>query len=183
MLRTSGTHYSGVFFNNQAAMLNMGTWFIATQIDRVRAGEARSTNWGLAKYPHPDGVPAGTTLGTITSLAVNRNSRKKDAALDFLNFVTGPEGAAVLAGTGTIPAIMNEEVIDTLASIPGFPPDPNSKEALKVYRTYLEMPLHERSAEIEQVLNEAHDSIMTRNISLADGIRQMNERVGRILNR
>jgi len=183
MLRTSGTHYSGVFFNSQAAMLNMGTWFIATQIDKIRSGEARSTNWGLAKYPHPEGVPAGTTLGTITSIAVNRNSANKDAALDFMNFLTGPEGAAILAKTGTIPAIMNEEVIDALASIPGFPSDPNSKEALNVYKTYLEMPLHERSAEIEQVLNEAHDSIMTRNMSVADGIIQMNERVGSILSR
>jgi multiple sugar transport system substrate-binding protein len=182
-LKTSGTHYSGAFFNSQIAMMNMGTWFIATQIDKVNVGESLSKNWGLAKYPHPAGVPAGTTLGTITSIAVNRNSAKKEAALDFMKFVSGPEGASILAKTGTIPAIMNQEVINAIASIPGFPRDPGSKEALQVYKTYLEMPLHEKSADIEIVLNEVHDAIMTGNTTVQAGIREMNERVGRILGR
>ncbi|MDR2738898.1 MAG: sugar ABC transporter substrate-binding protein [Treponema sp.] len=180
-LKTSGTHYSGAFFNNQIAMMNMGTWFIATQIDKVKTGESLSKNWGLAKYPHPTGVPAGTTLGTITSIAVNRNSAKKDAALDFMRFVSGPEGAAILAKLGTIPAIMNQEVINAIASIPGFPGDPGSKEALQVYKTYLEMPLHEKSADIEIVLNETHDAIMTGNSTIAQGIKEMNDRVKPIL--
>jgi multiple sugar transport system substrate-binding protein len=180
-LKTSGTHYSGAFFNNQIAMMNMGTWFIATQIDKVRTGESLSKNWGLAKYPHPDGVPAGTTLGTITSIAVNRNSAKKEAALDFMRFVSGPEGAAILARLGTIPAIMNQEVINAIAGTPGFPSDPGSREALQVYKTYLEMPLHEKSADIEIVLNEAHDAIMTGNSTIAQGIKEMNDRVKPIL--
>jgi multiple sugar transport system substrate-binding protein len=180
-LKTSGTHYSGAFFNSQIAMLNMGSWFIATQIDKVKSGESLSKNWGLAKYPHPEGVPAGTTLGTITSAAVNRNSRNKEAALDFLRFVSGPEGAAILAKLGTIPAIMNQEVIDAMTAIPGFPGDAGSKEALKVAKAYLEMPMHEKSADIEIVLNEAHDAIMTGNSSIEQGIQEMNDRVGKIL--
>ncbi|MDR1147138.1 MAG: sugar ABC transporter substrate-binding protein [Spirochaetaceae bacterium] len=180
-LKTSGTHYSGAFFNNQIAMLNMGTWFITTQIDKVKTGESLSKNWGLAKYPHPAGVPAGTTLGTITSIAINRNSKNKDAALDFMRFISGPEGAVILAKLGTIPAIMNQEVINAIASIPGFPGDPESREALQVYRTYLEMPLHEKSADIEIVLNEAHDGIMTGNSTIAQGIKEMNDRVKVIL--
>jgi multiple sugar transport system substrate-binding protein len=182
-LRTSGTHYSGVFFNSQAAMLNMGTWFIATQIDKVKTGESSSKNWGLVKYPHPDGVPAGTTLGTITSISVNRNSKNKDAALAFTKFLTGPEGAVILAKTGTIPAIMSDEVINTIAATPGFPSDANSKEALKVTKAYLEMPLHERSADIEIILNEVHDNIMTGNATVEQGIREMNDRVGKLLGR
>jgi multiple sugar transport system substrate-binding protein len=182
-LKTSGTHYSGAFFNNQIAMLNMGTWFIATQIDKVKTGESLSKNWGLAKYPHPAGVPAGTTLGTITSIAVNRNSKNKEAALDFMRFVSGPEGAAILANLGTIPAIMNQEVINAIAAIPGFPGDPASKEALQVAKTYLEMPLHEKSADIEIVLNETHDAIMTGNSTIPQGIKEMNDRVGAILGR
>jgi multiple sugar transport system substrate-binding protein len=180
-LKTSGTHYSGAFFNNQIAMMNMGTWFIATQIDKVNTGESLSKNWGLAKYPHPAGVAAGTTLGTITSIAVNRNSKNKDIALDFMQFVSGPEGAAILAKSGTIPAIMNQEVINAIASIPGFPGDAGSREALQVYKTYLEMPLHEKSADIEIILNEAHDAIMTSNSTIAQGIKEMNDRVKALL--
>jgi len=180
-IRTSGTHYSGAFFNSQIAMMNMGSWFIATQIAQVAKGEATSKNWGLAKYPHPNGVAAGTTLGTLTGISVNRNSSKKDAALSFIQFIAGPEGALVLAGTGNFPAIMNQEVVNTIASKPGFPADANSKAALTVAKTYLEMPLHDKSADIEVALNEVHDAIMTKNIPIADGIRQMNERVKAIL--
>ncbi|MCL6601507.1 MAG: sugar ABC transporter substrate-binding protein [Paenibacillus sp.] len=181
-LKTSSTHYSGVFYNNSVAMMNMGSWFIATQIEKVKSGESQSTNWGIVKYPHPDGVEAGTTLGTITSLAVNQKSKNKEAALDFMNFVTGEEGAKVIASTGTIPAIKNDEVINSITSIDGFPADENSKAALNTVKTYLEMPIHQSSADIEVILNEAHDNIMTKNASIDEGLKDMNERVGLLLN-
>ncbi|WP_068787046.1 ABC transporter substrate-binding protein [Paenibacillus phocaensis] len=181
-LKTSSTHYSGVFYNNSVAMMNMGSWFIATQIDKVKSGESQATNWGIVKYPHPDGVKAGTTLGTITSLAVNQKSANKEVALDFLKFVTGEEGAAVIASTGTIPAIKTDEVVNSIASIDGFPTDENSKAALTTERTYLEMPLHEKSADIEVILNEAHDNIMTKNATIDEGLADMEKRVQEALN-
>ena len=180
-LKTSSTHYSGVFYNNSVAMMNMGTWFIATLINQINQGKADSTEWGLVKYPHAPGIPAGTTLGTITSLGVSNASRKKDAAFDFVKFVTGPEGAQIVAKTGTIPAITDEGVIEIIASKPGFPTDAASRAALKVHKTYLEMPLHEKAAEIEVVLNQVHDEIMTNNISVDGGIAKMNEQIKRIL--
>lgn len=180
-LKTSSTHYSGVFYNNSVAMMNMGSWFIATQIAKVQSGESKATNWGIVKYPHPDGVQAGTTLGTITSLAVNKKSAKKDAALEFMKFVTGKEGAAVIASTGTIPAIKDDQVVNSIASMKGFPTDENSKKALTTVKTYLEMPLHEKSAEIEVVLNEVHDNIMTKNVTIDKGLADMKTRVQQVL--
>jgi multiple sugar transport system substrate-binding protein len=43
------------------------------------------------------------------------------------------------------------------------------------------MPLHEKSADIELVLNENHDAIMTGNITVQAAIKDMNERVSKIL--
>ncbi|WP_191017916.1 ABC transporter substrate-binding protein [Treponema zioleckii] len=180
-LKTTSTHYSGVFYNNSVAMLNMGSWFIGTLIQKVAAGEALSKNWGIVKYPHPDGVPAGTTLGTITSLGVSAASKKKEAALDFVRFVTGPEGAEVIAKTGTFPAIKNEAVIKTISGMAGFPQDENSAQALGVTKTYLEMPLHEKAAEIEVVLNQQHDNIMTENVSIDEGLKEMEKGVSAII--
>ncbi len=180
-LKTSNIHYSGVFYNNQVAMENMGSWFIATQIEMVKSGESQATNWGIVKYPHPEGVEAGTTLGTITSLGINSKSSNKEAAADFVNFVCGEEGAKVMASTGSFPAIMNDEVVNTIASMDGFPQDENSKEALYTVKTYLEMPMHEKSADIETVLNQAHDNIMTENCTIDDGIQAMNEGVQALL--
>jgi len=180
-LKTSSTHYSGVFYNNSVAMMNMGSWFIATLINQIEQGKTEVKNWGLAKYPHAEGVPAGTTLGTITSLGVSNASKKKDAAFDFVKFVTGPEGAQIIAKTGTIPAIKDAEVVKIIASKPGFPSDQGSRDALQVAKTYLEMPLHERAGEIEVVLNQVHDEIMTNNLSIDAGLAKMNEQVQKIL--
>lgn len=180
-MKATQTHYSGVFFNNQCAMMNMGSWFIPTQIEKVKSGESLSANWGIAKYPHPDGVEAGTTLGTITSVAVNAKSEKQDAAKDFVKFVSGEEGAEIIAGTGTFPAIKNDKILDTLSAMDGFPTDENSKEALSTTKVYLEMPMHDKAAEIENILNEAHDGIMTGTFTIDEGIKKMNDEVGALL--
>lgn len=180
-LKTSSTHYSGVFYNNSVAMMNMGSWFIATQIEKVKSGESLATNWGIVKYPHEEGVEPGTTLGTITSLGVNSKSNNKDAAADFINFVAGEEGAAIVASTGSFPAVTNETVLNSIAAIDGFPTDEASKEALNTYKTYLEMPMDAHSADIETVLNAAHDNIMTENVTVEEGIKEMNDGVKAIL--
>lgn len=181
-LKTTSTHYSGVFFNNQIATLNMGSWFIYDQLYRLQAGESKATNWGLAKYPHPEGVAPGTTLGTITSLGINSKSTHKQAAADFINFVCGEEGQKIIVQTGTIPAIRNETTMSYISSLEGFPQDQNSKDALIVDKTYLEMPLHEKIADVATVLAQAHDNIMTENVTIDEGIAEMNEGVAAILN-
>lgn len=180
-LKATNTHYSGVFFNNQCAMMNMGSWFIPTQIEKVKSGESLAANWGIVKYPHPEGVAAGTTLGTITSVAVNAASEKQAAALDFVKFVGGEQGAEIIAKTGTFPAIKSDSVLDELAKMDGFPTDENSKEALSTTQVYLEMPMHDKAADIEGVLNEAHDGIMTGAMTIDEGIQKMNDEVGALL--
>lgn len=180
-LKATQTHYSGVFFNNQVAMLNMGSWFIPTQIEKVKSGESLAPNWGIVKYPHPEGVAAGTTLGTITSVAVNAASEKQAAALDFVKFVGGEKGAEIIAKTGTFPAIKSDAVLDELAKMDGFPTDEASKEALSTTQVYLEMPMHDKAADIESVLNEAHDGIMTGTMTIDEGIKKMNDEVSALL--
>lgn len=181
-LKASSIHYSGQFQKGAVAMMNMGSWYIATQIAQVKAGNANeSVNWGIVKYPHPEGIEAGTTLGTITSAAIAQGSKQKDAAWDFLKFLTSPEGAAVIASTGTIPAIMSDEVVAQIASMDGFPQDENSIEALHFAKNYLEMPLHDKAGQIEVVLNQYHDELMTYNISIEQGLKEMAEQVTAVL--
>ncbi|PRX09107.1 UNVERIFIED_ORG: carbohydrate ABC transporter substrate-binding protein (CUT1 family) [Martelella mediterranea] len=182
-LKTSGTHYSGPFYNGAIAMLPMGSWFIGTQIQKVESGESLATNWGIARYPHIEGVEAGTTAATVTSIGVAANSEQKDAAMKFANFIAGPEGAKVIAETGTLPALTTDEVLASITAKEGFPEDETSKGALKTVRSYLEMPVNLKAADIEVVLNRAHDNIMTDNISIEDGLADMDEGVQQVLNK
>lgn len=178
---STSSHYRDLFYNGKIAMMNMGTWQIATQIVAVKNGDTDVANWGIVKYPHPEGVEAGTTLGTITGLAVSKNAPNKETALDFLKFVTGEEGAAIVAATGTIPAIHTESIMAEIAATEGFPQDGNSIEALQTAQIYLEMPLHAKAGEIETVLNEEHTEIMTGNKSIEEGLASMNSRVSEVL--
>ncbi|MEO5806293.1 extracellular solute-binding protein [Devosia sp.] len=179
-LKTSQTHYSGPWFAGKTAMLPMGTWFIGGQIAKQATGESTVKNWGIVRYPHPDGVASGATAAQVTSLGINVNSKKADAAKDFIAFVSGPEGAAIVAATGTLPALRDENVIKTITATPGFPSDPASAEALITTATYLEMPVDLKAPEYELVLNRVHDEIMTENISIDDGIKEMNAGVADI---
>jgi multiple sugar transport system substrate-binding protein len=98
-------------------------------------------------------------------------------------FLTGPEGAEILANTGNYPAIVNDKIATILSGIPGFPKDANSKEALKTTNVYLEIAYSDKAPQIEVVLNRAHDNIMTLNCTLDEGITQMNNDVKEILSK
>lgn len=181
-LKTSNLHYSGAFSQGNIGMMNMGSWFISTLIEKVKSGEyTECSNWGIVKYPHAEGVEPGSTLATITSLAIPTSAPNKDQAWDFIKFVCGEEGAEILASTGTIPAIMTDDIASMVAATEGYPADEGSKEALQTANLYLEMPVHQKSSEMEVVLNEAHDNIMTGNMTIDEGIADMNEKITAIL--
>ena len=184
-LKTEGLHYSAAFSGGDVAMRNMGSWLIATMNSNLNSGEYDSGlcgNWGIVKYPHAEGVEAGSTLGTITGLAVTTATDTPDAAWDFVKWVSGSEGAAVMASSGNFPAIMTDEVKDMIAGLDGFPTDEQSKEALTVSNLYLEVPYAPNVSEINSVLDSYHGSIMTGEMSVDEGIEAMNNEVQKILN-
>ena len=183
-LSAEGLHYSAAFSGGDVAMMNMGSWFISTLMSSIKSGEYDASlcgNWGMVKYPHADGVEPGSTLGTITGLAVTSVSDQKDAAFDFVEWVSGEEGAKVMAETGNFPALMNDEVSGIIAGLEGFPTDAESKEALNVSNLYLEAPYAENVSEINDILDTYHTSIMNREMTVDEGIAAMNDEVGKVL--
>ena len=179
-LKTEGLHYSAAFSGGDVAMMNQGSWFIATLISNIASGEYDSSlcgNWGIVKYPHAEGVEAGSTLGTITGLAVTSATDTPDAAWDFVNWVSGEDGAAVMASSGNFPAIMTDDVKAAISGMEGFPTDDASKEALNVANLYLEVPYGENVSEINSILDAYHGSIMTGEMSIDDGIKAMNDEI------
>ena len=184
-LKTEGLHYSAAFSGGDVAMMNQGSWFIATLISNLKSGEYDSSlcgNWGIVKYPHAEGVEAGSTLGTITGLSVTSASDTPDEAWEFVKWVSGEEGAAVMASSGNFPAIMTDEVKKAITSLEGFPQDDASKAALDVSNLYLEVPYAPNVSEINSILDSYHGSIMTGEMSIDEGIAAMNEEVQKVLN-
>lgn len=172
-LKTGSIHYISVFEQQQCAMVPMGSWFIATLIKDKKDGKF-DFNWGVTKIPHPQGVEAGSTVGSVTPIAINAKTDVPDTAWDFVKFATSEEGAEILADNSVFPAISSAAVTDKLSSIEGFPED--GKTALEVKSFVFDRPLDAKMASVRKVIEEEHDLIMIGEEDIDTGIANMNQR-------
>jgi len=159
----------------------MGYWFVATLINDMKNGDAQEFEWGIAAIPHAEGVAAGSSFGSPTGTCINARSENKDLAWEFISWRCGEAGALATAATGTRPGYSSESVAALLASMEGFPSDANSLAALMPSAISLEWPTGEFVSAIKTVCNEEHISISVRAVTIAEGIKNMNERVAEIL--
>jgi len=86
---------TSLFNEGQAAMVFSGPWFLGEISPNI--------DYGLAPLPTVDeagGKPMRPWM-TVEGVAVAAPSKHKEAAFDFVNFITGPEGAKIMAGQGT----------------------------------------------------------------------------------
>ena len=180
-IRAAGLHYSGAFGNGNIAMMPMGYWYVATLITNIASGDYNVKNWGLAAMPTKEGVQAGATFGNLTGAMINNLSEQKDLAWDYIAWLCGEEGSKVTAGTGNRPAWVSEGVADVMSAIEGFPADETSKASLLPTYVAIEIPGMEFTAQISNILGEEHSAIMSREISIEEGIENMNERVAEVL--
>lgn len=173
-LQSGNIHYSSAFEAGNVAMMPMGNWFITTMRDAVANGDTEVTNWGIATMPHPDNVEAGYTIGSATPLAINPASEKQETAWEFIKFMSGEEGAKVLAESGAAPSLSTDEIMDVMAGLDGMPE--GLKDALEVKHIAQDRPIGENVTEVDAMLTEEHGLIMLGEISIDEGLAEMAER-------
>ena len=178
-LRSAGIHYGSAFLQGNIATMPMGTWFYATIIERINAGEA-NINWGLAALPRAPEIEPGWTVGSVTPIAVNQASRNKDAAWEFVQFITSEEGARIYAAYGVSPARADEESLAAIASMPGMPE--GAQEALAVRNIALDRPMVDQVNEVNHMLGQEHSMIMLGEVSIERGLENMARRSREIQN-
>ena len=171
-------HHRMKWAPQEVAQVNMGTWFMAENNDNLW-----EFNWGMAAYPVPSAAHYGSTFGNVTQLSIPRTSENAQEAFNFIAFVCGEEGAKILASVGQFPAFMTDEALNIITSNSWFPTDAQSRAALQPSRVFLELPIVEEAGEIDGILNEAHQEIMDRTMSVADAIAMMETRVNQLLGR
>lgn len=174
-LKASGLHYSAAFANGNVAMMPMGYWYVSTLIGYMNDGTC-NFNWGITAVPHAEGVAAGSSFGNLTGVMINEKAANKDLAWTYVSWLTGEEGSAATAATGSRPAWVSETVATAMASVEGFPTDDASKAALLPSYVGVEIPAADKVSEIQTILNEEHSLIMTRELPVEDGVEEMNER-------
>lgn len=173
--------YQGEFGKQNAAMLPMGTWYVATLIAQQASGDADDFEWGIAPIPQLDAKHADEpiTFGDPTGFAINANidPSKIDAAKAFLAFAAGEAGAKLLAEIGITPALTNDAVVETYFSVAGAPTDELSKFAWSTHVVYPENPTSNKTAAIQGILGDMHTAIMSGSTSIDAAIAEAQERV------
>ncbi|HMR48453.1 MAG TPA: extracellular solute-binding protein, partial [Arachnia sp.] len=160
--------YQGEFGTQKAAMMPMGTWYVATLIAQQASGEAEAFEWGFAPAPQFDASTTGldntpVTFGDPTGLGINANiaPEKVDAAKAFLAFASSEEAAQALAGIGITPALINDSVVDVYFANEGAPQDDLSKFAWSVHEVKPENPADANTAAIQSILGDLHTAVLS----------------------
>jgi multiple sugar transport system substrate-binding protein len=176
--KSQKTSYRTMFETGQAAMMPMGTWYIAGILQAKKDGKS-TVDWGLAPMPQKNDDGKVTTFGSPTAFAVNKNAAHSDAAKKFIEWAAGEEGAKAVSKIGVVPALQNDSITAEYFKLAGMPADELSKKAFTPDKVALEMPVSDKSAATDKVLNQEHDLIMVGERSVSDGLAEMGKRVKR----
>lgn len=168
--------YQSQFEEEKAAMMYMGTWYMAGVLGNKADGKT-NVDWGIAPIPQKEANGKITTFGSPTAFAINKNSKKAEAAQQFVDFATGEEGAKILAGVGVVPAYRTDAINDLYFNKEGMPTDEISKKAFNPDEIKLEFPIDKNGPAIDKILQEEHELIMTGDKKPAAGITDMEKRV------
>jgi multiple sugar transport system substrate-binding protein len=168
--------YNSMFSTGKAALMPMGTWYAAQLLADTKSGKTK-IDWGVAPLPQRSSDGKVTTFGSPTAFAVNKNSKHADAAKKFVEWAAGEDGATAIAKAGVTPSLQSQAILDTYFALPGVPQDAVAKKAFKPDQVVLEMPVSDKTADIDTILTEEHELIMTGEKSLDAGLAEMSKRV------
>jgi multiple sugar transport system substrate-binding protein len=164
---TNNLTYQAEFGKQQAAMMLMGSWYIATLLSQQASGDADKFDWAFAPAPQLTAATAGpantpVTFGDPTGLGVNAHISKGKVAnaKAFLAYAAGPAGAKALAGIGITPADTSV-VSDTFFQLKGVPTDSLSKFTFATHDTKPENPVSKNVAALQNILNDLHTAVLS----------------------
>lgn len=165
---TNSLTYQAQFGTQQAAMMPMGSWYVATLLAQQVTGDANTFTWGIAPIPQLDSSTTGpdktpVTFGDPTGIGINPaiDQSKIDAAKAFLAFAGGEDAAKALAAIGITPAYASDVVTAAYFGLTGVPTDDLSKFAFSTHDTKPENPVSSSTAGIQNILSDAHTAIMS----------------------
>lgn len=115
----TGSNYDARFLQGDIGMYFSGDWSAAS-LNRMIEAEGLDIRYDIAPMPHWEGEE-GYVIADAAVLAVVKGTRNEEAALRFLQYVVGEEGAAVLAANNIIPAWNSEEIREIYLSADKYP--------------------------------------------------------------
>jgi len=168
---TAGGDYAGIFLQGKTAMCFNGDWLVE-MLNRNITEKGIKLNYDIAPMPHWEGEESATT-GTPTVIMIPKNTKKTDAAFEFIKYVSTEKGAKILAGNGLMPAWNSESVNSIFLENLEQPEHAEYFFAQKIYSQVPTDPLYNSAMEIvkeevslylldEQGLDETFEKIQQR---------------------
>ncbi|MFB7842453.1 ABC transporter substrate-binding protein [Microbacterium sp. NPDC056052] len=175
--------YQGEFGQQRAAMMPMGTWYVAALLAQVKTGDAQEFPWGFAPLPQADASTTGrdnvpVTFSDPTGAGLNAaiDEAKISAAKEFLAYIAGADAAVALAKIGITPAYIDDDVVTAFFSTAGMPNDDLSQFAFGTRDVSAENPTVSQTAAIQTILGDLHTAVMSGSRSYADAIADAKKR-------
>lgn len=115
-MKVTKTHYSKQFYDGKAAMLLIGEWFpgfMKSGRDQNLLQGFTWNDWALTRLPCD--TKNYVTMGAPTFSHVTSYAKNKEAALRFIAWMGGPEGAKIAAQAGVLPATVTPGVKEILS--------------------------------------------------------------------
>lgn len=176
-LKATNTHYSGVFYNQQVAMLPIGTWYINMLLEHA------DFNWGVCALPSAKGLGNDAAIGGVTPVSIGAYAAHPNEAWELIKFLTGEEGAKILADCGILAGYSSDavnQIFDSLAEKKAGVPE-NLSKYIDVKTHIVEEPMSPTGREVSKLNDEEHSLIMTNSIDLEDGLKEWNDRLAEIV--
>ena len=104
----AGSSYDANFLEGNVGMYFSGDWSVAS-LNKMIEQNKLDVHYDIAPMPHWEGEE-NRVISDAAVAAVFETTQYEQEAWDFIRFVTGEEGAAVLADRGIIPACESEAI-------------------------------------------------------------------------
>lgn len=173
-ITTNSLTYQGQFGTQKAAMMPMGSWYVATYLAQRETGDAETFEWGFAPAPQTTDATYDNpvTFGSPTAMGINPkiDEAKIETAKAFLAYIASEQAAIDLAKIGIMPVLTNDAVADAMFEKEGMPTDELSRFAFMTHDTGLEVPLGSDSPALNNILKDAHSAIMSGSVTPEAGI-------------
>lgn len=164
------------FTTGRVATVIAGEWFAGTLKNSKDAGNF-TFDWGLTYLPCD--TDDYVSLGLATKGCINGDAKHPEEAFEYLKFVGGLEGQAIIADAGSKPVYVNDEIIDRFAKPLEF--DDFEKELYFANVKMAHEPVNLGGSYASQILTEEFSLYLTKSQDLNKTMENMYKRLDEAL--
>jgi ABC-type sugar transport system, periplasmic component len=114
LVGTAGADYTGRFLQGNVGMQWNGDWEVQMLNDAIK-DKGVKLNYDIAPLPHWEGSET-TTPGALTAVMVSKQSKHKDAAKKFAEYLASEEAAKIISARGLLTPWTTDAVKEAFTS-------------------------------------------------------------------